>query len=1006
MSQSGKKPGAGAIGLLESPADYLVGPDGVPMATFTELTPSSSQGGAEPVELDEPGTRIGRYTVLDILGQGGMGAVYVAYDPELDRRVALKLLRTRVADQAGRRLVREARALARLSHPNVVQVHDAGIHQGDVFLAMELVDGESLRDWCLRDPHPSWRSVLEAYIEAARGLAAAHEKGLIHRDIKPANVLMGADGRVRVADFGLASAADSSADESCEPERALPSADEAMLDSVESLNSLSSRDSSLGSTPMHDLTRTGAVLGTPAYMAPEQHLGRQVGPAADQYSLCVSLYEGLYGVRPFAAVGFRNPLAELLRCKLDREVKPPVIDLQVPSWVHSAVLRGLAPEPGERHASMSELIAALGSDPAAVRRTRIRRLVLVCAAVLLLAVAALGWFGRAVESRAAQCQGLERLLVGVWDPSVERQMQAAFSATGLTYANATYERVSSTFNGYADAWSAMRQDVCEATMVREEQTHGVMDLRVSCLERRRARLRASTEIFTGDIDAALLTRAVAMAHELPTIGYCADVDALTAEIPPPEDPDLRARVAVVEPAVARLETLWAAGRHAVGLQRGEPLLRELESLDYPPVRARAMYWVALLRAQDGRPKEAETLLRDALAVAARAKDDILVARAWSQLLHLVVAIQGRHEKADELQAVVEVALERADDDDVRAQALAILSVVHRILGRYPEARTAAERSLALRRRLLGPDHPGVADSLNQLANVLYFIGAYRDALDAHRQTLRIRERTLGASHPDIARSLHNLAFMQQTLGAYPAAMDLSQRAYDMWRETLGPEHFHLGYALNSMGDIHFKRGRYAEARAKYDQAMALWQTALSPEHHLVAIVQKSIAGIEHEQGDYQAARQRFEQARAIQEASLGSEHPMLAMTLVGLGRSLARLGQLEAGERAVRAALAIQQKVLAPEHPYVANTLIALGELALLREQPANAVAHLRRAVAIESDQRARARFGLARALWAVGDERTEARDLAERALRYHEGIEHEPGAARIRAWLAARPSE
>ncbi|WP_224240486.1 protein kinase domain-containing protein [Hyalangium gracile] len=276
-----------------------------------------------------PGAVLGRYVISRVLGVGGMGVVYAAEDPRLGRKVALKLLRSTLADAGERqaRLLREAQAMASLSHPNVLPVFDLGTEGGQVFLAMELVEGPTLAGW-LRDRQRPWRQVLGLFLEAGRGLAAAHRAGLVHRDFKPANVLVGADGRPRVTDFGLVrmEAAE-------EPAGMLALA--------------------AGAEP--SLTRAGAVPGTPAYMSPEQLAGRPVDARGDQFSFCVALYEALYGLRPFAA----DAPAEH-RWTLRRPERGP----RLPRAVKAALARGLALEPGERFASMDALLEALSRAPA------------------------------------------------------------------------------------------------------------------------------------------------------------------------------------------------------------------------------------------------------------------------------------------------------------------------------------------------------------------------------------------------------------------------------------------------------------------------------------------------------------------------------------------------------------------------------------------------------------------------------------------------------------------
>jgi serine/threonine protein kinase len=218
-------------------------------------------------ELLSPGTSIARYRVLDVIGSGAMGTVYAVYDPVLDRRVALKLVRGGVvSDEARERVLREAQAMARLTHPNVVAVHDAGIVGEQVFIAMDLVEGRSLSRW-LADTHPALPAILDAFLQAGRGLLATHRAGLVHRDFKPDNVLVGADGSVRVGDFGLARI-ESAPDAVTTPDAPAP------LPTITA-----------------SLTRTGAFLGTPAYMALEQLEGRPADARSDQFAFCVALYE-------------------------------------------------------------------------------------------------------------------------------------------------------------------------------------------------------------------------------------------------------------------------------------------------------------------------------------------------------------------------------------------------------------------------------------------------------------------------------------------------------------------------------------------------------------------------------------------------------------------------------------------------------------------------------------------------------------------------------------------
>jgi tetratricopeptide (TPR) repeat protein len=295
-------------------------------------------------------TDITRYVLLQQIGAGGLGAVYAAYDPELDRRIALKFLHTRADDdpRAQDRLVREAKAMAKLSHPNVVTVFDVGMVDGQVFIAMELVDGVPLSTFLRAKPR-GWKQVRDVMVQAGRGLQAAHAAGVVHRDFKPQNVLVGADGRARVLDFGLARFSDA----------ALPAPTTAW-------------------PPTSDmderLTLTGAIMGTPAYMAPEQIDAREVGPAADQFAFCVALFEGLYGTRPFVGDG-AFAVTEAIR---KGELTPPRATRDVPAWLHKAVLRGLSLDPAARFGSMRELLDAITVDQRARRRYGVLAVLVAC----------------------------------------------------------------------------------------------------------------------------------------------------------------------------------------------------------------------------------------------------------------------------------------------------------------------------------------------------------------------------------------------------------------------------------------------------------------------------------------------------------------------------------------------------------------------------------------------------------------------------------------------------
>ncbi|MCH9687729.1 MAG: serine/threonine protein kinase, partial [Deltaproteobacteria bacterium] len=377
--------------------------------------------------------RIGRFMVLEPLGRGGMGMVYAAYDDKLDRKVAIKvLLADDLPDDSDRlRLQREAQALARLSHPNVVTVHEVGDSDGQVFLAMEYVHGLSLRHWLRTKPDSS--QVLDVFVLAGRGLAAAHHAGLVHRDLKPANIMRGDDGTVKVLDFGLALAVAEEQDESIDPAK------------------LSGSHSPLHSS----VTQTGTLLGTPAYMAPEQFTGNTADVYSDQYSFCIALWEGLTGRRPFAEATHDQRLTARL-------AGPPSWPPDAPALrrpIVEAMRRGLSPEPDDRWPSMDALLSALSRAPHRRRHGW-------ALAGLGTAALAIGWLGlRDTPSvdREQRCTGAHEQLAGIWDDGRRAAVESAIVGTELSYAKGVWERTSATLDAYAHAWETMHTEACEAT---------------------------------------------------------------------------------------------------------------------------------------------------------------------------------------------------------------------------------------------------------------------------------------------------------------------------------------------------------------------------------------------------------------------------------------------------------------------------------------------------------------------------------------------------------------
>ena len=457
-----------------------------PTPAPAQPTPRARAGALRPTDpappVPAPGTHVGRFVVLETLGEGGMGIVLSAYDAALDRKVAIKLLRPHLrgdesnASGGHERLVREARAMARLEHPNVVRVHEAGTWNEQVFIAMEFAGGGTLKRWMREETRP-WRDVLALLVQAGRGLWAAHQAGLVHRDFKPENVLLDTDGQAHVADFGLVSAGGVT----IAPREAAPAAGDIRGDT----------------SAVTSLTMTGTIMGTPSYMAPEQHRGERVGAAADQFAFCVTAWEALYGARPFVGASFDE-----LRAAIFAGDPPDMAIGDVPPRIQAVLRRGLAADPAARWPSMGALLAALEDDPAARRRRGF---------VLAGSPARRG--GRRDRRARAGGRRRRRALRRVRAPPrrrvgrrAARAAGRAFTAAAPSWGGETARLVAGALDADARAWVGARRGV-QGHAARRAVRAPARSLRMSCLDRRLHEMRAVVDVLIAEADPDVLARA-------------------------------------------------------------------------------------------------------------------------------------------------------------------------------------------------------------------------------------------------------------------------------------------------------------------------------------------------------------------------------------------------------------------------------------------------------------------------------------------------------------------
>ena len=911
------------------------------------------------VDIDEArdwsGQRLDRYLVLHRIGRGGMGDVLLAYDPELDRRVAIKLMRARARreerdEDAQARLLREAQALARLSHPNVVAVHDVGTAEGRVWVAMEYIEGVTLDRWFA--PHPPWREVVAKVRAAGLGLAAAHESGVVHRDFKPGNVMVGEDGRVRVLDFGLAREVGSTV--------APSNSGQPWSEPAESLDgdlSSLSGDSRTGmSAP---LTQTGLVLGTPAYMSAEQFDGEPVDGRTDQFALCVVLYEGLYGHRPFVG-GSTKKLADAVRAG---DIRRPEHTRGVPHRIETIVVRGLSPKPADRYPSMEALLSELdrAARPLSVRWAS------AGAAGLGIGGIVLAW-----SSTTQPCRGAEERIAETWSDATRAEVTAGLTATELPYAGDTAQRLTAVVDGWTDTWIAERTAACEATQVHGEQSEWMMDLRMRCLDLQRTDLQALVELWS-NADAKILENAVQAATRLPDSERCADPAFLTAVVKPPRDERAAEAIRKGREKLAEARALGLAGDWSTSAPIGEDVLAVARELDVPALLADAALQVGTGYDREGRSEEAQKVYVEGLEAAAASNHGATEALLMSALVGNIGYYGGDPDTAEQYATHARGILARLGHPPIPTTQLA-LQTANMLMrrGDYDGAEALYEEALAIEGRNDARLMQRLA-ALNNLAALYGMRSEFEKSLEAGRRAVAIMEEDLGPSHPAVGIGLNNIGANLTRLGMTTEAADVLQRSEQVLSAAFPEGHPELAKALHNLGGLLEDEGRYAEAEDRYERALVLKRRAF------------------------------------------GDKHPSVALTLNNLGQLQLTLGRVADARKTFEQVEAIFAKTLPPDHLYHAFAKSGLGEVALAEGRTDDATALLRQA--LEANEKAGSkgldlaeiRFVLARAIDArSGGDREHAVSMAEQALAEYrsEARPREDRIAEVEAWLATPAGE
>lgn len=874
--------------------------------------------GPAPTRTSRPrGSMVGRYLLLERLGGGGGGEVFAAFDPVLDRKVALKFLHgSRATEEA---LVREGRLLAKVVHPAVVEVHEVASHEGRPFMAMELVDRGDLASFAkeAREQEAHAR-LLDALCTVAEGIAAAHDADVVHGDIKPSNVLRAPSDKLKVSDFGI------------------------------------------GRLRAEATEGGGHPIGTPTFMAPEQHEGRVPDERSDQYSFCLTAWYSLLGSNPFdvgdtslATTRGADDTDERGRLEEGKRAGPPSWPgvRGLPRSVGDVLRRGLDPDPDRRWPSMQALLAALRPDPA---RRRNQRMLAVGGGVAVITAAVFGVQRYDEARREAACEAARSELDGVWDDEAREAVRGALLASETGYAKATLERVVPRIDAWAETWGEHRVEACRNHQVTRTWNDATSERAQWCLEEHLVELGAAvTELRTGG--EGVVSRAVSVASALPNVAGCTDPSIL-AKRPDPPTRDLYDTTLEAVRLIARAETLVRLGRYTDGLAVTRDAQTLLGSAEASPLFASALYLEGRILSKDVDAHAAEAKLIEAYKVASTARNWEVAAGTAETLTFVVGRLAGRprdgrtwltqaevaaslagdpfgvHETArasnlavlenaagnyDEAEALHLHAIELAkssfgEDHPVVSARLGNLAAVYIRQARYAEAKAVYENALEREERVLGPDHPDSLGTRGNLAAVLQFLGDTKASADMLREVLVRRERVLGPNHPEVAQGLENLATVLNDLGQHEEARTMLERALDIRSsegETLpmaltlsilasvhsaqarpdealelrlrslkihednqGPEHSDVGETLINLGTDYFQMNRYDEASAAFSRAKTIFEAAFGSEHPSLGAAINNLGDVALEQGDYDTAIERYREAHAMWSKTLGDDH--------------------------------------------------------------------------------------------------------------------------------------
>jgi tetratricopeptide (TPR) repeat protein/tRNA A-37 threonylcarbamoyl transferase component Bud32 len=926
-----------------------------------------ASGSVDPAET-APVERIGRFEVLELVGQGAMGMVYRARDPDLDRVVAIKVRRSasRLDPDGEERLRREAQALARLTHPNVVAVYETGRFERATYIAMEYVEGASLEDWLTAAKRPQ-SEIIERMIEAGRGLAAAHAVGLVHRDFKPRNVFVARTGTAKVGDFGLVRLGE----EGAAPR--IPAVDGPLT-----------------------LTMTGSMLGTPAYMSPEQLRGEPATERSDQFSFCVALHETLYGRRPFVGTTIEGLLAAMTK---------PVTVPVAPRRIARVLVRGLAIDPAQRFASMSALLDVLDD-----RVTRRRRRTVAIGVAVVAAVASGGVIAATREpaANAELCSGGDRRVAEMWNAARKVELRAKFLATNVPFATDAWRTVERSLDRFTGEWAAMHRNACEATRVRGEQSTEMLDLRMWCLDDRMREASALADAFAA-ADGRVVARAVDAASKLPALDVCTDARTL-AERQLPRDAAQRQRIEHLQAEVARGETAARLGKLDEAIASLERVVAAAKTERYAPLEAEASLWLARNKFRlDVDAKAAEQAVLQALWAADRGHDDVLRARAWIVLTFLVGIAQSRFEEGHRHVEHARATIRRLrNSGSLEGQLLGNEGQLLAAEGKMAEAEVVFERATAMVEESLGSDSVDVGQLLAVRSELASRRGDRERALELAERAYQIHLRTYGPHHPEAAKTAFSIAKALEDGGEYDRAAEKLAAGIEVFEAALGRDHHDVAVSLGELGIVRRHQNRLAEALELHQRELKIYEKTLPPDSNEIGISLGNIGLVLTMLGRAKEALPLHVRALQITTNIFGPDHMETAAVRGHLANAYLGLERHAEALPVFREALAITEKALGPDDFELSFFLSGIGSSLRGLNRPAEAIPHFERALRIRGDRgdqlvTLETKFLLAAVLWESKRDRNRARALlaevrpgykAAKLTRVEEWLAEHPGAA------------